>query len=383
MEIGNLKAIVIGAGWAGEGHTRALQHCGVEVVAICARKEKVVQEVAARLDVPQASTNWRRTLDKVKPDIVSLATPATLRTEVVEEATRMGCHLLCDKPLATTAEEARRIYDLVAQAEVKHAYASTQQYDPSVAWVRELLAAENVGQLRAIDVIICVPAPPQLKPWSWMDSLALGGGGLNNALPHFLGILERMTNSKLVAVAGEAHIGRRQAPFVPDIHDFREMMGKTVTPEEAAQFQWRNCDADVAFSALLQFEYATSKEQGILPVLIHADGLMSSPPPINGWYFYGDEGMLVGENIFSITVTRQAGSEREILPTPQRLMDEVPQLGDNVLNKWAALAEDFVADVVGEAHNPYPTFREGLRYQYAIDAIREGKGWYQIPEPGK
>jgi predicted dehydrogenase len=46
-----LRAVVVGAGWAGEGHTKALQWCGVEVVAICGRQQAVVQEVANRLGV--------------------------------------------------------------------------------------------------------------------------------------------------------------------------------------------------------------------------------------------------------------------------------------------------------------------------------------------
>ncbi|MFQ6040943.1 MAG: hypothetical protein ACE5PV_08815 [Candidatus Poribacteria bacterium] len=64
-----MKAVVIGAGWAGEGDTRALQHYGVDVVAICARKADVVQTVASRLGVSQASTDWHKSPLEIKPDI--------------------------------------------------------------------------------------------------------------------------------------------------------------------------------------------------------------------------------------------------------------------------------------------------------------------------
>ena len=50
----------------------------------------------------QASADWRQTLETVCPDIVALATLAVLRTEVVEIAAGLGCHLLVEKPLATT-----------------------------------------------------------------------------------------------------------------------------------------------------------------------------------------------------------------------------------------------------------------------------------------
>ena len=60
---GQLRAVVVGAGWAGEGHTLALRHAGVDVVAICARRQDVVRSVADRLGVEEASMDWRRTLE--------------------------------------------------------------------------------------------------------------------------------------------------------------------------------------------------------------------------------------------------------------------------------------------------------------------------------
>jgi hypothetical protein len=63
-------------------------------------------------------------------------------------------------------------------------------------------------------------------------------------------------------------------------------------------------------------------------------------------------------------------------PTPAR---RVALGGADETNWWAALAADFVADVRGEAHRPYLTFRDGRRYQEAIDAIRSGRGWYTLP----
>ena len=101
-----LKAVVVGAGWSAEGHTKAFQHYGVEVLAICARKPDIVQKVASGLDVPEASTDWRKSLLKHKPDIVAVTTPAILRTEVIELAVELGCHIISEKPLALTAAEA-------------------------------------------------------------------------------------------------------------------------------------------------------------------------------------------------------------------------------------------------------------------------------------
>ena len=69
----------------------------------------------------QTSADWRQRLETVCPDIVALATPAVLRSEVDEMAAGLGCQLLVEKPLATTASQAHHIYQRVQAAEVKHA----------------------------------------------------------------------------------------------------------------------------------------------------------------------------------------------------------------------------------------------------------------------
>ena len=77
-----LRAVVVGAGFAGEGHTVALRENGVAVEAICARTPSAVQATAQRLGVPRASTDWRATIDEIHPEIVAVATPAGAHAEM-------------------------------------------------------------------------------------------------------------------------------------------------------------------------------------------------------------------------------------------------------------------------------------------------------------
>lgn len=174
-----LRAVVIGAGWAGEGHTKALQWCGVDVVAICARQEAVVQQVAERLGVAVGSADWRAVLKRVRPDIVSIATPAVLRREIVEVAAVLGSHLVCEKPLAVNATEAADTFRLADAAGIKHAYAATHRYDPSVVWLAELVQEGTVGPLTELVGTFRSNLPPVL-PYSWALEAQAGGGLLNN-----------------------------------------------------------------------------------------------------------------------------------------------------------------------------------------------------------
>src|SRR3954463_8256954 len=97
VEPSGLRAIVVGAGFAGEGHTIALRENGVAVEAICARTLSAVQAMADKLGVPRASVNWRETLDEIRPDFVSVPPPAGAHAEVIEAALARGCHVYSDK----------------------------------------------------------------------------------------------------------------------------------------------------------------------------------------------------------------------------------------------------------------------------------------------
>lgn len=370
-----LRAVVIGAGWAGEGHTLALRHAGVEVAAICARQPEVVQAVADRLGVPEALTDWRETLRRVKPDIVALATPAALRGEVVEVASAAGSHVFCDKPLATTAAEAERLYRLVEQAGIKHVYLATLHYEPSIAWVAELVREGAIGTPREMAYSIGFPLFP-LRPWNWGDRLETGGGILNNLAPHVLAMLEMMTGGEVVRAMGESRLFRLRGPVVPGIHDFRIRMNPASipSPEQAEQLEWRDSDSDGGSSAVLAVESPT----GVVIATMRVSTVAAWP--LTGWYLVGDGGRLLVEGFNAFTVSRlHDGGEREVLPVPQRLLDALPNLGNGELNRWAMAAQDFVADIRGEPHQPYLTFRDGWRFQEVIDAIRSGRGWVEMP----
>ena len=382
-----LRAIVVGAGWSAEGHTKAFQHYGVEVLAICARKLDIVQKVAAGLGVPEASIDWRESLLKHKPDIVALTTPATLRTEVIELAVEHGCHIISEKPLALTASDAGHIYNLVKDTELKHAFAATHLYDPTVFYVRELLTRQKViGKLKAVDIrstrrMSNDPLSKTVKPWNWMNSLGHGGGVLNNGLTHQLGMLERMTGMKVVAAVGEARAFPWEAPVVPEIRDFRVWMRKELTPEEASKFEWRVCDAENEFSALFKLTCSGSDSENSVLVTMRTDPDVPMNMPTGGSYFYGSNGTLHvgGRRVLGpLTLYNMSGVSEE-LSVPQQFSNTLPRISDDIQNKWVALVRDFLADIQNCPHEPYLTFQDGWRYQVAIDAIRTSQGWTQLP----
>jgi predicted dehydrogenase len=376
--MGQERAIVIGAGWAGEGHTVALRACGVDIVAICGRDKNRTATVAAKLGVPGVSTDWRQTMQAVRPTIVALATPATLRREVVEEAVRTGAHILADKPLASTASEAESLYRLVAAAGIKHAYAATLRYDPSVSWLTELVQTGVIGDLRNMFYELRMDHPP-FEAFGWWSMVATGGGPINNFFTHMLPIFESVAGGEVVRAVGTSSQTHHRVPVMPSWVDERMRVRPETYPplEELATLEWRDFDAETDVTALL----AIQNENGIVPLSAHIVERSAVEWPPNGIRLYGSKGALLADGFASWTISLLRGRQGvpEELPVPERLQRELPQVGDEPENKWAALARQFVADIRGEPFEPYLTFRDGWRYQCIGDAIRSGVGWNVMP----
>src|SRR5690349_13521776 len=98
----SLRALVLGAGYAGQGHALALRLAGVEIVGMASRSAEVGAKIAADLKIPRYSADWRALLAELKPEIVAVGTPGGTHREMIGDAIDAGCHILSDKPLATT-----------------------------------------------------------------------------------------------------------------------------------------------------------------------------------------------------------------------------------------------------------------------------------------
>jgi len=112
---GKARIGVIGAGWwAAVNHLPALKaNPDCEVVAVNRLGKAELAKVQQEFDVPLGFEDWREMLDTVPMDGVVIASPHVLHHEHGCAALARGCHVLIEKPLATTAADAR---DLVTQA---------------------------------------------------------------------------------------------------------------------------------------------------------------------------------------------------------------------------------------------------------------------------
>jgi predicted dehydrogenase len=196
----NLRALILGSGFAGQGHALALRDAGVEIVGMVSRTREVVGRVAAELNIPNTGTDWAQALANLQPDIVAIGAPGGAHFEPIMAALAQGCHVYCDKPLAATAVQAKMLHHTAKQAGVKTAYAASYRYMPHVLLAKELVAKGAIGEPLEVECISHFNLNP-LIPFSWSHRLDQGGGRLNNNFTHKLSVVEHVLGGRITAVS--------------------------------------------------------------------------------------------------------------------------------------------------------------------------------------
>ena len=105
-----LRIGVIGVGFGTVVQIPGFQSEGVEVAAVCARRQERADKAAADFNIPAAYTDYHKMLQEADIDAVSVVTPPALHHEMVMAALDAGKHVLCEKPFAMDQVQARGMW---------------------------------------------------------------------------------------------------------------------------------------------------------------------------------------------------------------------------------------------------------------------------------
>ena len=107
-----MKIGIVGASFARAAYLPALRHVeGAEVVALASSRIESARSAAEEFGIPAAYDDWQAMLDKHQLDLVLIATPTDLHAPITLAALERGAHVLCEKPTAMDAGEARAMLD--------------------------------------------------------------------------------------------------------------------------------------------------------------------------------------------------------------------------------------------------------------------------------
>lgn len=177
---------VLGAGFIGQMHALAFRNAGVSARSprlrprlhlLCDRTSAQAEEIAGRYGFERATTDWR---DIIADPAVSLfvnAGPNDLHGAPSIAAAGAGKHIFCEKPLASTADEAYATWKAVAATGVRHMCAFNYRSFPALNLARQMIRDGELGEVRHFRsrfLLTMIPADGSL---SWRFSRSRAGHG--------------------------------------------------------------------------------------------------------------------------------------------------------------------------------------------------------------
>ncbi|HEV8636453.1 MAG TPA: Gfo/Idh/MocA family oxidoreductase [Chloroflexota bacterium] len=150
------------------------------LVAVCGRTEERVAEAARRYGFEGYYTDWRELVADERIGLIDNCAWHDAHAEPAIAAAEAGKHLLCEKPLALTAADARRMRDAAVRAGVKHMTAFNYRFAPAVRLAREIVEQGLLGRVHHLRVSYLQDhqADPETPyPWAGRPSGVLLGLG--------------------------------------------------------------------------------------------------------------------------------------------------------------------------------------------------------------
>ena len=148
--------------------------------------------------------DWRDLLRDPDVDIVSIATPPSFHADMACAAMEAGKHVLIEKPLALTTDEAKRIVETGDRTGVVSTLNFMQRFNPMIEALKTICDEGTLGRLRRVDVEN--HAQDETLPDShWFWTPAVSGGILIEHAVHFIDMIHYMDPHEVVSVSGFVH----------------------------------------------------------------------------------------------------------------------------------------------------------------------------------
>jgi predicted dehydrogenase len=224
---------MIGVGVIGAGTAALIAHLPALVasdrltlVGLCDTSRTRLDEALARFPAPGYTVAEELLADE-RLDAVVIATPPQSHAELAAASIRRGKHVLCEKPLAPTVGECRELVAAAAEAGVVFAVGHEKRFHPTLRRVCDLVTSGGLGTVFYAGVHWAAAAklePERLIPegfrhgyeWRWRDP-AVGGGLVQDHLPHYVDLLRFWTGEDPVELQGQTfNVARNLLGWPPE-----------------------------------------------------------------------------------------------------------------------------------------------------------------------
>lgn len=172
-----VKIAMLGSGFVAEFYMNGLRDVpNQQVVINYSKTEKTAKAFAKKWEIPKWTTDMKAAV-KGDIDLVLLALPNFVHKEGAILAAKAKKNVVCTKPLARNAKEAKEMLDAVRKARVLHGYAETEVFSPAVMKAKDVIDRGGLGKVLTVRSREAHFGPH--TPWFWDKKLSGGGAILD------------------------------------------------------------------------------------------------------------------------------------------------------------------------------------------------------------
>jgi predicted dehydrogenase len=206
-----LPIAIIGTQFMGKAHSNAYIHVPhffnlplTPVMQLaCGLNKLRLQQFSAQFGWKNIESNWKKLVLRDDVDLIDIATANNLHAPIAIAASKAGKHLLCEKPMARNADEARRMYEAAATSGKTHAMIFNYRFIPAIAHAKEMMLAGKIGKIHHFNAVyyqdwLVDPTAPLV----WRHDAKTSGSGAHGDMNAHIVDLARYLIGEFEAVSG-------------------------------------------------------------------------------------------------------------------------------------------------------------------------------------
>lgn len=355
-----IVAALIGGGFMGDVHSRALRASGVPIAGIASSSLDSAERAATALSIGRAYRDVAELLADESVNLVHVLTPNSSHEALVLQALDAGKHVVCEKPLAVSSESARRMMQRAEQLGRVTAVPFVYRFHSMAREAKAQVAGGQIGKVFSV-------RGEYLQDWllnpadtNWRVSSALGGASRTFADIgiHLCDLLEFVCGERierLVALTQSAYSERAGKPV--DTEDLVTVMAKLQSG---------------ALVSLLVSQVAAGHKNGLV-LEVHGSSAalrFEQERPDELW---------IGGQARGITMPRDPA---ELSPAAQRHTFLPAGHPEGYLDAFTRFVRDVCLAIQDEAPAELPNFADGLRATLLTEAVLESAAsgnWVNVP----
>jgi predicted dehydrogenase len=384
----SLGVAMIGYGFMGAAHSQGWRvaprffdlAATPTMDVVVGRNADAVAAAAEKWGWAQSATDWREVIARDDIQIVDIVTPGDSHAEIAIAALEAGKHVLCEKPLANTVEEAEAMAaaaETAAAKGVKAMLGHTYRRVPATTLARDMVREGKVGeihQVRAVYLQDWLVDPTVPLAWRLQKHLA-GSGALGDIGAHIIDLAQYITGQKLQTVSGTIETIIRERPILESSAGLGGKGGAElgeVTVDDVAIFHGR-----FESGVLGTFEatrFATGRKNALRVEVSGSKGAIAFDlERLNELEFYDLTRPSTEQGFTRIYVTEPEH------PYISAWWPAGHMLGYE--HGFSHQAKDFV-DAITSDTDPEPSFADGVQIQRALAAVEHssahGSAWSSV-----